>query len=137
MECVAPLADLLIHAISELELGHSTKTTLISFINNSQSKLSERLSLMIIAQEKSKKIAFQGSQYEQFAFQIFWKGLQGYPINNQLHELHKEVLDLCREDMNHHLESMPFKMLLPLLFFAFPSFLILILGPLINQLINM
>lgn len=67
--------------------------------------------------------------YRQSLFTIFESGLKGNSILPRLKELRAEIEMQLELDMKAHVESLPLKMLLPLLLAMFPAFLILLLGP--------
>ncbi len=62
--------------------------------------------------------------------------LSGQPILNHLEELRVELINAVDLEIRHHIEMLPIKMLVPLLFFQFPSFLLLLFGPLLSRLIT-
>lgn len=69
------------------------------------------------------------SIYRESLFSLLVAGLQGNSILPQLRELRAEIEGQLELDMKAHIESLPLKMLIPLLFGMFPAFLILLLGP--------
>ena len=62
------------------------------------------------------------------------RGLQGQPTLEHLHTLEKEIEMAAQLELEMHLTTLPFKVLLPLLLFQFPAYLILLLGPLLRDL---
>jgi hypothetical protein len=60
-------------------------------------------------------------------------GLNGQAILPQLAELQSEVELACELDIKRFLDLLPLQMLIPLLFFQFPAFLILLFGPLLSH----
>lgn len=69
------------------------------------------------------------SLYRQSLFSLLFVGVQGNSILPQLRELRSEIEAQLELDMKAHIESLPLKMLIPLLLGMFPAFLILLLGP--------
>jgi hypothetical protein len=65
----------------------------------------------------------------QSLFLIFDAGMAGQPIIPSLKDLRTEMEAQLELDMKTHIESLPLKMLVPLLLCMFPAFLILLLGP--------
>lgn len=67
--------------------------------------------------------------YRQSFFTILTAGAAGAAILPALKELRAEIENQIELDMKAHVESLPLKMLIPLLLCMFPAFLILLLGP--------
>ncbi len=63
-------------------------------------------------------------------------GMSGQPISSHLKELQTEIENAADHQIREHLEMLPIRMLVPLLLFQFPAFLILLFGPLIRRLIE-
>ncbi len=62
--------------------------------------------------------------------------LAGQPILQNLEELKREICEAVDIEIKNHIELLPVKMLIPLLFFQFPAFLILLFGPLLRSLLE-
>lgn len=69
-----------------------------------------------------------GRQREQL-FLLLESGKRGASVLTEWRTLRREVEMQLEMDLKAHVESLPLKMLLPLLFFLFPAFLILLFGP--------
>ncbi len=67
--------------------------------------------------------------YRENLFQIFQTAFQGQAVLQSLKELRTEFESQLELDMKSHVDSLPLKMLIPLLLCMFPAFLILLLGP--------
>jgi hypothetical protein len=63
------------------------------------------------------------------------KGLLGEPILQNLTTFAEEVQEQSFAEIELFLAQLPFRMLLPLLFFLFPAFLLLLLGPLLLRVV--
>lgn len=63
-------------------------------------------------------------------------GLGGHSIASHLESLRSEIAEACHLEIQNHLEMLPLKMLMPLLLFQFPAFLLLLFGPLLRHLIE-
>lgn len=62
--------------------------------------------------------------------------LQGQPILSHLDELRIDLVQATNDEITQHMELLPIKMMVPLLFFQFPAFLILLFGPILSRLIE-
>ena len=60
----------------------------------------------------------------------------GQPIMGHLEELRTEIVSACDLEIRAQLDMLPMKMLIPLLIFQFPAFLLLLFGPLLGHLIQ-
>ena len=60
----------------------------------------------------------------------------GQPIMGHLDELRIEIVAACDLEIRAQLDMLPLKMLIPLLIFQFPAFLLLLFGPLLGHLIQ-
>ena len=69
-------------------------------------------------------------------FSILAAGVQGQAILTRLKELRTEIEAQLELDMKAHVESLPMKMLIPLLLCMFPAFLVLLLGPITRNLLE-
>jgi hypothetical protein len=67
---------------------------------------------------------------------ILMDGLRGSSVLVRLRELRIEIESQLELDMKAHVESLPLKMLVPLLLFMFPAFLILLLGPITRNFVE-
>lgn len=62
------------------------------------------------------------------------RGLAGQPVLEPLQALEQEIERAAHDELARHLAALPFRLLIPLLLFQFPAFLILLLGPLLREL---
>ena len=62
------------------------------------------------------------------------RGLSGQPTREHLQALEFEVERAANAELEAHISALPFKVLIPLLLFYFPAFLLLLLGPLLRDL---
>lgn len=74
--------------------------------------------------------------YRESFFSILAAGVQGHSILPRLRDLRLEVEAQLELDMKAHVESLPLKTLIPLLLCMFPAFLILLLGPITQNLLE-
>ena len=72
--------------------------------------------------------------YRRTLWDLIERGLAGEPILNALAALEDEVDRAARAELDLHLAALPFKLLIPLLMFQFPAYLLLLLGPALNEL---
>jgi hypothetical protein len=76
------------------------------------------------------------SPFRRTLLEIVACGLKGQSIMAQLQDLQDDIANACDSEIKEHLEILPIKMLIPLLLFQFPAFLLLLFGPLLKSLIE-
>ena len=81
------------------------------------------------------KTAFK-SPYRKQLVDILARGLRGEPVLENLTELEEELKQATEEDLNRHLQKLPFLSLIPLMLFELPAFLLLLVGPLVLDLLS-
>ncbi|MBC6415004.1 MAG: hypothetical protein GDA46_01235 [Bdellovibrionales bacterium] len=86
-----------------------------------------------------------GREYQNKIFNTFYRkklleiltyGLKGEPILSALSDLEKDLVFMCHENLEQHIQKLPFICLIPLLLFQFPAFFMLLVGPLLLNLLN-
>ena len=65
--------------------------------------------------------------------ELIWSGLHGNSIGKELNALKEEIELACKVELDSFIESIPFRSMIPLLLFQFPSFLLILMGPLITK----
>lgn len=90
-------------------------------------------------------IAIQNQNFKPGVFQqelpLFRKSIfdlldlarQGVSIMDSLKLMEEELLKMCENDLDSHLDKLPFKLMIPMLGLQFPALMILLLGPLLIQ----
>jgi hypothetical protein len=74
--------------------------------------------------------------FQETLFELLCLHTDGASILEPLESLEQEMRQAARFQMDAHLGQLPFKMLIPLLVFQFPSLLILIIGPMLFYLLK-
>ncbi len=74
--------------------------------------------------------------YRESLFVILLDGIRGNSILPTLRELRTEIEAQLELDMKSHVDSLPLKMLVPLLLCMFPAFLILLFGPITQNFVE-
>lgn len=81
------------------------------------------------------KPVFAFKTYSQRLFiELVERGCSGQPTLEALRGLEDEVEKAAQAELDAHLASLPFKVLIPLLIFQFPAYLVLLLGPVLRDL---
>lgn len=124
----------------KLESGEAIRPSLAAFASSHQSELGLQVATWISLLERglqtSSYLAQIKSPVRRQMFFVFERGLRGESILGSLVQMESELLDHCYEQIEKHMVILPLKMLLPLMGFIFPAFLIIVLGPLIQELVR-
>lgn len=76
------------------------------------------------------------SPHRRALLDVLGMALMGQPVRVHLEGLQREIVAASEDEVQRHLEILPIKMLIPLLFLQLPAFLLLLFGPLLNKLIE-
>ncbi len=76
------------------------------------------------------------SPHRRALIEVLSHGLSGQSISAHLESLREEICAASDLEIREHIEMLPLKMLVPLLLFQFPAFLLLLFGPLLRHLIE-
>jgi hypothetical protein len=137
MESIAPPLALLLVIKRTLERGLPAKQGVLLYLkqNNNEFSLVVAQWLALLQQGKNTKqfIAQIPSQYRQVLLQILERGFAGEAIYNFILVLEEEIMEACHEELSNKLARLPFFLLIPLLLFQFPAFLLLLFGPILQN----
>lgn len=143
MEYLAPPLDLIIEIRHSIEQGNSLKVSIINYLkNHSLSKCTYIKDLQLWFSMSEKGICTEKltrkirSPYRRTLLILLERGLKGEPISHQLFQLEEELHQACLQELDRHISLLPVKALVPLIFFLFPGFLILLFGPLLQSLLS-
>ena len=137
MEVLAPSLRLVQTVRYSMECGESVRQGLKEYLRTSP----DELSLIVLAwlqllergcstQEYLRKIK---SPIRRNLLTLLERGLAGEPILTSLVSLEEELHEQSLMEIENFLAQLPFRMMLPLLFFLFPAYLVLLLGPLLMR----
>ncbi len=140
MEALAPPMICLIELQAALSNGESIRTGFCKYISNSKDEFSDisRKFLFAWDNEQNWRRLAQGerSVYRRILLEVIASGLSGQSIQNQLKEIQTELERAMELEIKRNVELLPLKMMIPLLLFQFPAFLLLLFGPILNQLLK-
>ena len=71
--------------------------------------------------------------YERAFFDLVLSGLAGNKIYERIVEFENELKQKCLDEIQKEIDLLPFKIMVPVLLFQFPAYLLLILGPILQQ----
>ncbi len=140
MENLAPPLVCLLELQSALANGESIRIGLTRYIHQSQGEFATLAKKFLFAWDKGQNwgriINEEKSSYRRILLELVASGLSGISIQNQLKEIQIEIERGMDLEIKRHVELLPLKMMIPLLLFQFPAFLLLLFGPILNQLLT-
>lgn len=137
MEGVAPPLQLLLSVKRAIEKGQSVKQGIHSYLKKSDGDFPVVVTrwLALLQQGQDPKSCLQGisSIHRRTLLQVLERGLKGDSIHNVLLRLEEEMIEACHDELTQKIAQLPFILLIPLLLFQFPAFLMLLFGPLLQN----
>ena len=138
MEDLIPPLLTMIHELQwQLKAGRGVRESLQNYLRTSRDELGLKFAeIWSLHQTGAPQNARQRlhTDYQRALWELLQRGMLGQPILEPLNGLALEVEFAAQEQMNAHLATLPFKVLLPLLLFQFPGFLLLLAVPLLREL---
>ncbi len=127
----------------EIERGNSVQKGVQVYLGQTRlDSANERIFVHQIMQWLSERQRGQTIQldhlniYRRTLLSTLDRGLNGESIYQHLNILELEFIELYEDALDRYLGKLPFLLLLPLLLLQLPAFLLLLFGPIINELIN-
>ena len=139
MLCLAPPLQAVLEIRLKMENGMSVPQAIRSYSQrNATEPFAKDLGLWLFSKETGK--SFDGkmlnSFYRKRLIEILSCGLRGEAILESLSDLEQDLVLVTQEDMERHLQALPFISLIPLICFEFPAFFLLLAGPLVLDLLT-
>lgn len=142
MEGLSPPLKCLIEMQSSIQNGETARVGLRRYVQSAAPKdsFARDVRSFLFAWEQQQDwracIGKAASPQRRALLEVAACGLAGQSIAAQLEDLRGEIASACELEIQAHLEMLPLKMLIPLLLFQFPAFLLLLFGPLLRHLIE-
>lgn len=137
MEDLAPPLKLVMALKIGIERGESIRTALTEYLSSEADEFAQLVVSWLNHREQgslnARQDPFLANPYRQGVIFVIERGLAGESIYQNLQQLEEELVEVCQREMEHYVSLLPFKLLMPLLLFQFPAFLILLFGPLLSQ----
>ncbi len=137
MESMNPALLLLLTVKRHLERSQSVKIGITEYLRTEETLFRDDVAtwfnLWQQGLETESVLKKQSSIYRNILLQTLERGLKGEPIYNFLVELEIEIIKACEHSLSQSLGRLPFILLVPLLLFQLPAFLILLFGPILSR----
>jgi hypothetical protein len=139
MENIAPPLELLMEVRFGLEKGLSLRKTLQAYIEAQPADpWRQQIGLWLQFLEMgrpSQELLTMMTFVRRQCLEVIELGLRGEPIYPQICALEDEVYESAKLEIEEFVAVLPIKSLIPLLFFQFPAFLALLIGPFLTSLL--
>ena len=141
MANIAPVLDLNLFLLKELEMGHSFKQTLIKYVSRKTKSTPMILDIVQILRHKESETDyvcdyFGKTIHRKWMLTLIHRGLMGEPVHPQLKILKTELVKMSFDEVEEDADRLPFVCLAPLFFLMVPSFLLILIFPLIWEFTN-
>jgi hypothetical protein len=134
MAHIAPSISFIREVISGIEQGKSVGQVLDAVVLLDQADFFKKMKVWwSIKKSGGEPPQIFRSHYQQSLIEILENGLLGGAIHDHLCRLEAEMIQEFERQWKAFLESLPLKLSVPLLLFFFPSYVVLLFGPLLVQ----
>jgi hypothetical protein len=137
VEDIAPPLKCILAVRFALKSGFSIRQGLSDYIDFEQDEfrfvIVQWLSLIEKGQSTHELILNQTSVYRSALLELLEFGMKGHSVLLHLQKLEAEIQERSWEEIEEAVILLPFKLLIPLLLFQFPAFLIILLGPIMGN----
>ncbi|MFS4458828.1 hypothetical protein [Bdellovibrio sp. HCB2-146] len=137
MESVAPPLALLLCVKRAIEKGQPVRVGILYYLKRHEGDFPEFvmrwMGLLQQGQDATTYLETEKSMHRRILIQLLERGLRGEAIYPTLLQLESEIIEACQDELGTKLARLPFILLIPLLLFQFPAFLMLLFGPLLKN----
>lgn len=137
MEGLAPPLELLFCVKYSIEQGRSVKAGVLVYTQKANDEfasfVTRWLSCLYQGGDPVEVTSEIRSLHRRVLLQLLERGLRGESIYGPLCLLEEELVEACHEEIAQKVAKLPFYLMIPLLLFQFPAFLILLFGPLLQN----
>lgn len=136
MEDLSFLLKLCLHVRVSVEGGEALRVSLQRFTDTEKTirylKLKQWLEYFDQTGGENPSENFFKSHHIQIFLEILGQGLSGHAIYERIIAMEVEFIELCEDTFQKELDKLPYTLMIPLLLFMFPAYLLLLLGPILN-----
>jgi hypothetical protein len=136
MENLSFLLKLCLHVRVSLEGGEALRVSLFRFAEMKNSllhlKLKEWLSHFDQTGGECCAEKLFSNPHTQVFLEILSQGLAGHSIFDRVKAMEEEIVETCKDEFQRELDKLPYVLMVPLLLFMFPAYMMLLLGPILK-----
>lgn len=134
MEAVSPTLTLVLHLRESIESGQSLQAGLHQYIKSCDTSLGTHLRNWWIEKETGRAPDLKEfNLYQKMTLNLIERSLRGEAVGAQLESLQTELLQACEMQVEEFVQTLPLRCLLPLMGLIFPAYLLILLGPLVEN----
>ncbi len=137
MESMNPALLLLLTVKRHLERGQSVKIGIVEYLRTEETPFRDQVATWFNLWQQGLTtepiLRKQTSIYRNILLQTLERGLRGESICSFLVELETEIIKACEHALSQSLGRLPFILMVPLLLFQLPAFMILLFGPILSR----
>lgn len=134
MENLAPPLEVILELEHSIHAGRSLQGALNEIAKTHKSEFRKQLEELLQAHLKGDDYVFVGaSLYRKTLIYLLERGLRGHSILDQLQGLREEVEWAVAKEFDSFIAKLPFISMIPLLGFFFPAYLLVLVGPIIAE----
>lgn len=140
MEDLSFLLKLCLHVRVSIEGGEALRVSLFRFAEMKETFLNFKLKNWIThfdqtGGENCAETLFTHHQTQIF-LEILFQGLNGHSIYERVKAMEEEFIEVCKDEFQRELDKLPYILMIPLLLFMFPAYMLLLIGPILNLFIK-
>lgn len=136
MEDLSFLLKLCLHVRVSIEGGEALRVSILRFSDLEDSihylKLKQWLTHFDQSDGECDAESFFSNHHTQIFLEILSQGLSGHSIYDRIKAVEEEFIEVCKDEFQKELDKLPYVLMVPLLLFMFPAYLLLLLGPILN-----
>ena len=138
MESIAVPLHFVTFLLRALETSQSLENTIRAYLQTEDNDMCPQIKLFYArwSQKTLENLDFVSASkhYRRAIFEVLLMGLKGRTIYPMLKSLEEEIIVACEQEIHSQAAKLPFLLLLPLLLLQTPAFLLLLFGPILQQL---
>jgi hypothetical protein len=140
MEGLAPPLKLVLVLRNGIESGDSIRISVQKYLLSEDDDFARLVATWLARRDHGQSLGNAlhelKSPFRQSAMLLLECGLKGESIYQQVLQLEEEILEASTSELDTFISVLPIKMLIPLLLLQFPAFLLVLFGPLLEQLLK-
>lgn len=140
MESLAAPLELALELQGSLEKGESLRLGIKNYLSKNRSPFANEFQIWFLRYERGVPVEI-GSEWNKNAYrrtllQTIKAGLEGQSIHEPLSALVEELFSASIDELEEEVRLRPVKLLIPVLVFQFPAYLLLLLGPVLQKVLS-
>jgi len=138
VEYLAPPLECALEIRAAIQSGRSVREGALLFAQSCPCPFAEVIGRLILRHDQGESatnlLRLASTPLQRGLFMLILRGSRGEPVGTPLNGLIDELRTASEVQMEEFAQTLPSRLMLPLLLLQFPAFLILLLGPLLHDL---